>query len=134
VAIQNRNILGPASPFDDGQKAATYTPGGDNSLDAPHASGPVGVTDQSSAEFAPRAAQNEAQFRQAQHLACGVTNAGAPGEQIGRGADRFALSGQIAEADGAGPADVIAPEGNNLGLRASNFTQWDNAAGGQAVG
>jgi hypothetical protein len=133
MSAQSRDIFQNFPKFDNGLTGVNQTPGGDTSLDV-HASGPRGVSDQSSAEFAPRAAQNEAAFREAQQFARGINDAGADGEAIGRGPDTFNRTGNIADANGWGPADIVAPEGDNLNRGGASFTTRDNAAGGQAVG
>jgi hypothetical protein len=109
AAHGNRSILGPINPYDNGLKAASYAPGGDDSLDRPVNPAPAGGDQGSTDSLDQRQAQAQA-FREAQRVAGAFVGDGAAGSQLGRGPDAFSRDGQIADADGSGPADVIAPE------------------------
>lgn len=128
---RNRGILGSPNPFDNGLPAVTATDGGSDALDAARASGPGGVTDQSSAEFQPRADENEQAFRQAQAAALGVVDAGAPGARVAA-AGQLVTQGSV-PANTLGPADVVAPEGNNLALRSDGADSGTDGTG-KAIG
>lgn len=106
MAIQRRNILGPSA--DNGAKAPSYAPGGDDSLSArqPYTA-PLTVTDQTSAQTEAERGGLESSFREAQRVAGAFADAGAAGTQLGRGPDTFSTRGTPPT---DGPGDVVAPE------------------------
>jgi hypothetical protein len=83
MSISKRSILGPANPYDDGLPPASQVNG-----DQPLATTAFG--DQQSLDTRER---RVAEFREAQELAAKINNAGATGEQIGRGRDTFRTAG-----------------------------------------
>jgi hypothetical protein len=129
---RNRNILGPANPYDSGAKAPAYTPGGSDALDRPVDPAPAG-TDQGSLDTLESRQVQAAAFREAQRVASGFIGDGAAGVQIGRGPDSLVTGGPGA-ADGAGAySDVIASEPPVI-TRNTGSADLDNSGPGQAIG
>ncbi len=115
MAINHRSLFGKPNPYDNHLPPASDAPGGTNALDqslsAATADGDQGSTD----SLDRRQAQADA-FKEAQRVASGIADQGAPGVALGRGPDTFWRAGAIATDGGTG--DVVAPEGDNLHLRA----------------
>lgn len=107
MAVQRRDIFAGNQSADNGAKAVTYTPGGDDSLSArePYTA-PLSVTDQASAATEAERGGLESAWRDAQRAAGAYVYDGATGAQVGRGPDSFATRGDIATDGGVG--DVVA--------------------------
>lgn len=132
MTVQRRNILGPPNFYDNHLAPASDAPGGDDSLSArPPYQAPV-TSDQSSTQTEAERGGLESAYREAQRAAGAFTDAGAPGAQVGRGPDTFDTRGQIADADGSGPGDVIAPE-PSIVTRAEGGDGADGGAYGKAI-
>lgn len=132
AAQGNRSILGPINLYDNGLKAASYAPGGDDSLDQPVDPAPA-FNDQGSTDtLDQRQAQAQA-FREAQRVASQFVGDGAAGSQLGRGPDTFSRDGQIADVDGSGPGDVVAPDPVGLRLRSAGGHALDGSAYGKSI-
>jgi hypothetical protein len=135
AAHGSRSILGPVNPYENGLPPVNYVDGGDDSLSArqPYTA-PLSVTDQTSAETRAERDGLQDAHKQAQSVASQFVSDGAAGSQIGRGPDTFSRLGTIADADGAGPGDVIAPDPVGLHLRAEGGDGLDGSAYGKAIG
>jgi hypothetical protein len=106
-----RSILGDPNPYDNGLKAASYVDGGDDSLSAcqPYTS-PLSVTDQTSDETSAERQGLQDAYKAAQRASSRIgADAGAGGTVVAP-AGQLEQLGRIADADGAGPGDVIAPK------------------------
>jgi hypothetical protein len=109
----NRDIFAGNPPADNHLPALTQTPGGEDSLSnrQPQFIPPTSVkTDQGSPETARERNDLQGAYRDAAKAARAIRNdAGAGGTVVGIPSG-FEQIGHIADADGAGPADVVAPE------------------------
>jgi hypothetical protein len=120
MSITQRSILGPVNPYDNGRAPASQVDG-----QQPAA---TGTTDQASAETQTRRTATEAAFRQAQTLAGGISNAGAAGEQIGRGPDAFRTTGTT-PTDGGTGVGVSTDSGGPLTIRTDGADEGSTGAG-----
>jgi hypothetical protein len=133
MTVQRRDIFAGNPSLDNKLPALTQTPGGDDSLGARTYVAPL-TGDQESAQSEAERGGLESAFRQAQGVASQFVGDGAAGSQLGRGPDTFSRGGQIADADGSGPGDVVAPDPVGLHLRAAGGDGLDGSAYGKAVG
>jgi hypothetical protein len=114
MSITQRSILGPANPYNDGKPPASYVDG-----QQPAASTAVG--DQQSLDTQDRRAATVSAWHGAQALAGKVSNAGAAGEQIGRGPDTFHTTGTT-PTDGGTGVGVSTDSGGPLTIRPDSST------------
>jgi hypothetical protein len=83
VAINQRNILGPANPFDDGEKAPSFVDSGDDSLASRHYTAPLGPTDTASAQTERERGGLVSTYEQARDTTSQFIGDGAAGRAIG---------------------------------------------------
>jgi hypothetical protein len=100
---RNRSILGPANPFDDGEKA-NYVDGGTNALDRPNNTNPApAFSDQASTDTQAERAQLAQAYRDAQRTAELVTGSGAGGAVVAAAGEAVTYApGSAVDYSGAG--------------------------------
>jgi hypothetical protein len=127
MTINNRSILGPANPYDDGKLPAS-------AVDGQQQAASTVIGDQQSLETETRRDATVSAYRHAETLAGKIgSDAGAGGEQIGRGPDRFTTTG-TAPTDGGTGIGTVTDAGGPLVTRDNGADDPRGSAYGKAVG
>jgi hypothetical protein len=133
MAPTKRNIFAGNPSADNHLQTVTHVDGGDDSTGQRGVDPAPAGTDQGSADTLDRRQAQAQAFREAQRLAEGVTDAGAPREQVGRGPDSFDHYAPGADVKYDGTGDVVAPEPPVI-TRNSGAANLDDSGPGQTIG